>query len=126
VSPGIDLERTMLIDGIAHRPDDAIAADVPLPPSIAARARLPKARAMMLRGPRSGNVIELDRVVATFGRAGRALAVVVRRPNGFFLSRVEGRRHPRVNGRPIDDEPLALANGDVIDVGDERLEFLLD
>jgi hypothetical protein len=31
-----------------------------------------------------------------------------------------------VNGHPIDDDPTLLGNGDVIDVGDEKLEFILD
>ncbi len=124
---GIDLERTMLIAGLARTADAGDAeADVQVPSAHAPRTRLPKARVMMLRGSRSGSVIELDRVVATFGKPGRQLAVILRRPIGYFVTHVEGRRHARVNGRPIGDEPRLLGNGDVVDVGDEKLEFLLD
>jgi hypothetical protein len=123
----VDLERTMLIAGLARDGDDAdVGTDVPLPPAELAKARLPKARAMMLRGSRSGSVVELDRVVATFGRPGRELAVIMRRPIGYFLMRVEGRRRLRVNGRPLGDAPRLLGTGDVIEAGDEMLEFLAD
>jgi pSer/pThr/pTyr-binding forkhead associated (FHA) protein len=122
----VDLERTMLIEGLARGDDAAVAANVALPPATAPKVRWPQGRVMMLRGSRSGSVIELDRVVATFGRPGKALAVVMRRPIGYFITRVEGRRAPRVNGQSIDDEPTLLANGDIVDVGDEKLEFILD
>jgi pSer/pThr/pTyr-binding forkhead associated (FHA) protein len=126
-SAGIDLERTMLIEGLARGADEAdVASEIQLPAAVSAKARLPKARVMMLRGNRSGSVIELDRVVATFGKPGRQLAVITRRPIGYFVTRVEGRRRPRVNGRPIGDEPRQLDNGDVVEVGGEKLEFLLD
>ena len=49
-------------------------------------------------GDDSGGTIELDRVVATFGRPGRRVAVITRRPQGYFLWHVEGRRRLRVNG----------------------------
>ncbi len=123
---GVDLERTMLIAGLARDADDDVASDVDVPPAAAPKARLPKARVMMLKGSRSGSVIELDRIVATFGRPGRAVAAITRRPIGYFVTRVEGRRRPRVNGRPIGDEPRLLGTGDVVEVADEKLEFILD
>ena len=126
-SAGVDLERTMLIAGLVRGDDETgVATDVQVPPAQAAKLRLPVARAMMLSGNRSGSVIELDRVVATFGKPGKALAVITRRPMGYFVTRVEGRRRPRVNGRPIGGEPRPLDSGDVIEVADEKLEFLLD
>jgi pSer/pThr/pTyr-binding forkhead associated (FHA) protein len=124
---GADLERTMLIDGLASAPGDGAAGGVePALPARTAKPRLPRARAMMMRGHRSGSVIELDRVVFTFGKPGRAVAVVTRRPTGYFVTRVEGRRRPRVNGRPIGDDPVPLASGDRLEAGGEKLEFLLE
>ena len=79
-----------------------------------------------MAGSRAGSVIELDRVVATFGKSGNQLAVVTRRPHGYFITHVEGRRFPRVNRRSVGKEARMLHNGDVIEVADEKLEFLLD
>jgi hypothetical protein len=39
---------------------------------------------------------------------------------------VEGRRHPRVNRRSIGKQARLLHHGDVIEVGDDRLEFVQD
>ena len=80
----------------------------------------------MVAGQRTGEVTVLDRVVATFGTRGDQLAVITRRPHGYFVTHVEGRSYPRVNGRPIGKDTHALRHGDVIDVADERLQFFLE
>jgi pSer/pThr/pTyr-binding forkhead associated (FHA) protein len=123
-----DLERTMLIRGVeglveaAGRPQAA-----PEPSRTTSRgARFPKGRVRMIDGPRAGEIFELDRVIATFGTPREQVAVITRRPHGFFLTHVEGRRHPRINGRPIGPEARALRHGDVIEIGDTTLEIRLD
>jgi hypothetical protein len=80
----------------------------------------------MMAGARAGEVLDLERVVVLFGKPGEQSAVVTRRPRGYFVTHVHGRRYPRVNGRPIGREPLLLKHGDVVDVGSEKLEFTLD
>ena len=50
----------------------------------------------------------------------------MRRPLGYYVTHVEGRRLPRVNGQPIGREPRLLKHGDIVEAGDERLEFTLD
>jgi len=126
-SSGVDLERTMLIAGLATRDADADdAPDLQVPRARSVKFRLPAARVMMLRGGRSGSVIDLDRVVAMFGKRGRQFAVITRRPMGYFITHVEGRRRTRVNGRPIGDAPRILDHGDVVEVADEKFEFSFD
>jgi len=80
----------------------------------------------MISGPRAGMTIELDRVVATFGKPGRSSAVLVRRPQGYFLAHVEGRRAPRVNGQSVGKEVRPVGDGDVIEVADEKFKFEVD
>jgi hypothetical protein len=132
VAADIDLERTMLIEGLSATlgaPRDGatpVVGNVPMPVAGAGRANFPKGRVWMGAGPRAGEVIELDRVVTMFGRPGTASAVVVRRPLGYYVCHVEGRRLPRVNGAAIGREPRKLRHGDVVVAGDERLEFTLD
>jgi len=132
VAADIDLERTMLIEGLAV-PDAAtagvavsFAGAAPMPTAGTARMHFPRGRVWMGAGPRAGEVIELDRVVNMFGRVGTATAVLVRRPLGYYVSHVEGRRPPRVNGRTIGREAWLLKHGDIVEAGDERLEFTLD
>lgn len=126
-----DMDRTMLITGLRESTgfhDDAStpAADLQVPAARAARTRFPKGRVKVQGGARKGSIIELDRVVATFGKPGELLAVITRRPHGYFITHVEGRRHPRVNRQTIGSEPQMLHNGDVIEIADERLTFIVD
>jgi pSer/pThr/pTyr-binding forkhead associated (FHA) protein len=127
-----DLDRTMLISGL-RRSGDAAPAESPSPPEELrvpalhpTRVRFPKGSIIVLEGGEIGAVIELDRVVSTFGRADADMAVIARRPHGYFITQVHGRRKARVNGRSIGEEARALAQGDVIEVAGLKLEFHLD
>ena len=125
-----DFDRTMLITGLAQdsavpeSPTARSPESLRVPSAPATRVRFPEARARLVRGPRAPLLLPLDRVVAGFGRPGVSLAVVVRRPQGFFLVHVEGRVRARVNGAAVGEEPCRLRDGDVIDVADERIEFV--
>jgi pSer/pThr/pTyr-binding forkhead associated (FHA) protein len=126
-----DMDRTMLITGLRENADargDAptSAAEFHVPAARSARTRFPQGRVKVQGGARDGSIIELDRVVATFGKEGKQLAVVTRRPHGYFITHVEGRRYPRVNQQTIGSDAHLLRNGDVIEVADERLKFILD
>lgn len=121
-----DFERTMLIAGV---PGLTEAAGEPPPPTARAarsRALFPSGCARMTAGARAGQTVALDRVIAMFGTPGQGLAVVTRRPRGYFVTHVEGRRHPRVNGASIGTQPHALAHGDRVEVGAEGFEFAQD
>jgi pSer/pThr/pTyr-binding forkhead associated (FHA) protein len=126
-----DLDRTMIFAGlqsVAPGPDDPRPSpeSLRIPTARPARARAPKARVVFTAGPRARSTVELDRVVTMFGKPGVRTAVVTRRPHGFFITHVEGDRHPRVNGRRIGAEPWQLRGGDEFEVGDERVEFKQD
>ncbi|MFO1361204.1 MAG: hypothetical protein U1F45_01825 [Burkholderiales bacterium] len=72
----------------------------------------------MLRvaGQDGGREIALDRALVALGRRGDEYAAIFRRPQGYFIARVEG-KPPRVNGKPIPDDWQRLAAGDLIQVG---------
>jgi FHA domain len=124
----VELDRTMLIDGLAlARAGGTVdGAALHVSRTHATRVKFPSGRVHMLSGPRAGTMIALDRVVATFGKPGRRSAVLVRRPNGYFLVHVEGLRAPRVNGQPAGKVALRLKDGDVIEVADEKFQFAVD
>jgi pSer/pThr/pTyr-binding forkhead associated (FHA) protein len=127
-----DLERTVLIAGLQGRVEPVRHESAPrpeearMPSARLANIRFPKGRVRVIAGSRAGGTIELDRVIATFGKPGDQLAVITRRPHGYFITHVEGRRYPRVNRESVGKEARALHHGDVIEVADEKLEFLLD
>jgi|KBSSwiStaDraftv2_1062776.scaffolds.fasta_scaffold00419_35 hypothetical protein len=123
-----EMDRTMLIPALSGSAGSGESA--PTSPGFVAarssRTHFPKGRVKIRGGARDGSIIELDRVVATFGKSGKQLAVVTRRPHGYFVTHVEGRRYPRVNQQMIGGEARLLRAGDVIEVADEQLTFLLD
>jgi pSer/pThr/pTyr-binding forkhead associated (FHA) protein len=132
VASAIDLERTMLIDGLYGTADEigkesrAPAGVARVPSARPGKIRFPKGRIKILAGKRAGSIVELDRVVATLGKRGDRLAVLTRRPHGYFITHVEGRRYPQVNGQSVGKEARILQNGDIIEFADEKLQFLLE
>jgi pSer/pThr/pTyr-binding forkhead associated (FHA) protein len=127
-----DLDRTMLIAGLRTRvgtvqvDTGTPAQEVHASSARLASTRFPKGRVKVIAGGRTSGTIRLDRVVATFGKAGKDVAVVTRRPHGYFITHVEGRRFARVNGQSIGKETRQLRHGDIIEIAEEKLEFLLD
>jgi pSer/pThr/pTyr-binding forkhead associated (FHA) protein len=69
--------------------------------------------------------VELSRVLHTFGTPGKQVAVINVRPHGYFITHVEGKKPARLNGKSIGLQPQPLTPNDVIEVGDEKLLFLL-
>jgi hypothetical protein len=132
VASEVDLERTRYITGITPRaPADGLGAlpiegELPLPARGNPRTNFPRASAWMMAGTRAGEVLDLEAVVTLFGKPGAQSAVITRRPRGYYVTHVSGRRYPRVNERPIGKEPLLLKHGDIVDVGSEKLEFSLE
>lgn len=124
-----DLDRTMLIDGIAKARAPGAQAHEPLPQSLPAAQSTrtvvyPEARVRIESGPGHGDVVPLQRVVAIFGTPGRECVVLTRRPHGFFITAVEG-PPPRVNGRDVGRDPRLLADSDRIATGEQVLRFEL-
>jgi pSer/pThr/pTyr-binding forkhead associated (FHA) protein len=124
----VELDRTMLIEGIAEAQTGlpADGAALPVPRTRTTRINFPNGRVHLFTGPRAGTTIELDRVVARFGKSAHRSAVLVRRPHGYFLVHVEGRRTPRVNGQPAGKDARRVNDGDVIEVADEKFQFAVD
>lgn len=126
----LDMEQTMLIRAL---PRDAAPADATAVPHLATarpgQTYFPDGHVKVLAtaGDRADEaLVALDRVVTTFGRPGERLVVFTRRPQGFFVTHVEGSRPPRVNQQDIGLEPRALSDGDIVEAAGYRLEFHLD
>ncbi len=126
---GPSLDRTMVIQGLAPEVASTSAPVAGLERAAAGKhgqgregSRLGLVR--VTKGPQAGKEIELPRVLRTFGKPGVQLAVINRRPHGYFITHVEG-KPALLNGKPIGSEPRPLAPNDAICVGDEELLFLL-
>lgn len=93
----------------------------PEPP--AQPAATPQAVVQILTGPNAGKELELVKNLTTLGKPGVQVAVLTRRPHGFFITHVEGATHPSVNGQVLGDQPHQLQDHDMIELAGIKMEF---
>ncbi len=77
----------------------------------------------VLTGPNAGKELELVKNLTTLGKPGVQVAVLTRRPHGYFITHVEGASHPMVNGVLLSDQPHQLNDHDVIELAGVKMEF---
>ena len=134
VNDALDTEKTMVL-----RPEEMskLAAQMKaqgttpppapvaeLPP--AATAQPPRAFVQILAGSGAGKEMEITKTLTTLGRQGAQVAVITRRPMGYFLTHVEGSHCPTVGNVTLEpNKPHALQNHDIIDIAGVKMEFYL-
>ncbi|MCB1867905.1 MAG: FHA domain-containing protein [Gammaproteobacteria bacterium] len=87
--------------------------------------QLPKtARLRFFRGPNTGRTEILGRGLYTIGKPGGEVAVIARRPQGFFLLHIGGERYPRINNHEVNSVAgVKLNEADVVEVGENLAEI---
>src|SRR5262247_1740483 len=97
------------------------------PPASAKPAAAPQKSAalQLLSGANAGKELDLTKPLTTLGKPGVQVAVITRRPQGFFITHVEGASFPVVNGKPLDAQAHALNDHDVIELAGVKMEFFL-
>jgi hypothetical protein len=101
------------------------AAPAAAAPKPAAADAQPLAALQLLTGPNAGKEIELVKNLTTLGKPGLQVAVITRRPQGYFITHVEGASLPVLNGRSIDAQARQLNDHDVIELAGVKMEFFL-
>jgi hypothetical protein len=110
------------------------AAQPTVPPRPAPAAAPPAARPagdgslaaiQILTGPGVGKELELTKNLTTLGKPGVQVAVITRRPQGYFITHVEGGTFPVVNGKTLDAQAHPLGDHDVIELAGVKMEFFL-
>ena len=54
---------------------------------------------------------------------GQRFLILTRRPQGYFITHVEGAQRPTVNGQPIGTAPHALKDHDLVEIAGIKMEF---
>jgi hypothetical protein len=103
----------------------ATVAEIPTSVAVSAENSPQIGRLKMLSGANSGRELTLNKALTTLGKPGAQLAVINKRPHGYFITHVEGESVPLVNGLRIGLQAHALNNHDVIDIAGTKMEFLL-
>lgn len=130
-----DFEKTMIIrPGMADHSDTAIrqatakaekaAAATPGAQSSAPESELPLGKVRVLNGPAAGKELEIKKALTTLGKPGVQVAVITRRPQGYFITHVEG-AHPVVNENSVGAQAHALKDNDVVELAGVKMEFTL-
>jgi pSer/pThr/pTyr-binding forkhead associated (FHA) protein len=109
----------------AASPAPAPAAAPAASPAPAARPAQPLGAIQLLSGGNAGKELELTKPLTTLGKPGVQVAVLTRRPQGYFITHVEGAARPNVNGQQIGPAPHALKDHDVIELAGVKMEFFL-
>lgn len=79
----------------------------------------------MLNGKNVGREIVLSKSLTSLGKPGTQVAAITRRPNGYYITHVEGANFPLVNGQAIGAQIRPLADHDVIEIAGTKMEFYL-
>jgi len=101
------------------------AAPAAAPKPAAPTEPQPLAALQILTGAVAGKEIELTKNLTTLGKPGVQVAVITRRPQGYFLTHVEGASFPVVNGKALDAQARQLNDHDVIELVGVKMEFFV-
>lgn len=84
----------------------------------------------ILSGPKSGDVIKLNKPYTTLGSPGGQVAVIARRGTTYFIMPMSGigdaAQNPLLNSVPIGAKSQPLKEGDTIEVAGTKLQFSLN
>jgi len=115
-----DPEATQIL---ARASKDDLAASAA--PKAVAPPEAPLGIIQVLSGPNVGRELELKKSLTTLGKPGFQVAVITRRPHGYFITHVEGSTFPVVNGMALDAQAHHLGDHDIIEIAGVKMEFFL-
>jgi pSer/pThr/pTyr-binding forkhead associated (FHA) protein len=109
----------------AGDPPTPVMKPAAAPAAPAVRPGGPLGAIQLLSGANAGKELELIKPLTTLGKPGVQVAVLTRRPAGYFITHVEGANRPTVNGQSIGAAPHSLKDHDVIELAGVKMEFFL-
>jgi predicted component of type VI protein secretion system len=89
----------------------------------AAPGGLREAAIQVLSGAAAGRTLDLTKNLTTVGKPGLQVAVITKRPNGYFITHVEGATYPTLNGASLGGAAHALGDHDLIEIAGVKMEF---
>ena len=130
-----DFERTMILrpgqtvkppEGVSDEPKPAPIAAAAIPTPVAPSTATSVVGAIkVLSGGNTGKELELTKSLTTLGKPGVQVAVIARRPLGYFITHVEGANFPIINGQAIDTQPRKLIDHDIVELAGTKMEFFI-
>lgn len=97
-------------------------AAVPTPAEAAPRTAS-HASIQILNGGNAGRMMELTKTLTTLGKPNVQVAVITKRPTGYFITHVEGAGFPVLNGVNLSVQAQPLTDHDIIEIAGIKMEF---
>jgi pSer/pThr/pTyr-binding forkhead associated (FHA) protein len=108
---------------VPQRPAPAPAPAAPAPAPAGAAGPLREAAVQVLSGAAAGRTLDLTKNLTTIGKPGLQVAVITKRPNGYFVTHVEGATYPTLNGASLGAQAHPLNDHDLIEIAGVKMEF---
>ena len=109
---------------MAPPPEVRPAAPAPAQPTAPQdHAPLRDAAIQVLSGAAAGRTLDLTKNLTTIGKPGLQVAVITKRPNGYFITHVEGATFPTLNGTSLGAQAHPLGDHDMIEIAGVKMEF---
>ena len=133
-SSEMDFDKTMIMAAVPWKMDEQADTTEPharpqLATAVSAarsvKANFPLGGVKFVKGQLAGQEIVVNRPLKTFGQAGEQMVVITRRPHGYYVTHVEGKKHPKVNGKSIGAQPHQLQENDLIELADQKMIFFM-
>src|SRR6202171_5761498 len=118
--PGMGDTQTNLKPMAPEAPKPAAPAPAPAP---GGAGGLREAVIQVLSGAAAGRTLDLTKNLTTIGKPGLQVAVITKRPNGYFITHVEGATYPTLNGASLGAQAHALGDHDLIEIAGVKMEF---
>ena len=124
------LQSAKLSDTVINAQATPAAVETPRPspaPIAPAATAVPggQGTVQILSGPNAGKELPLLKPLTTLGKPGVQVAVIAKRPQGYFITHVEGANFPVVNGKVLDAQAHPLNDHDIIELAGVKMEFFL-
>jgi pSer/pThr/pTyr-binding forkhead associated (FHA) protein len=112
------MAKSMSDTQVSHAP---MAVATPVAPAAAPAQKM--GNIQVLTGGNAGRELALTKPLTTLGKPGVQVAVITRRPQGYFITHVEGASLPVVNGKQLDAQAHPLIDHDIIELAGVKMEF---
>lgn len=80
----------------------------------------------IMSGANLGKTMSLNRAITNLGKPGLATAIISKRNEGYYLSHLEGKQPPSIGDKSIGEKAEKLNDGDVIQIGNIKMQFYLE
>jgi pSer/pThr/pTyr-binding forkhead associated (FHA) protein len=119
---GVDIDTSQPLRREFYGPGPA-TIQIRQPGAPADESGKPVATIRILSGANAGRELALIKALTTIGRPGHQVAVITRRPTGYFIAHVEGEVFPTVNGVDLGSAARPLKDKDIIELAGVKMEF---